>query len=74
MNIEEIEREIFNYNGTEFHLKFEKKISVPNGCKYMFVPTIKISKNKLEEAINNSSFKDYLRKTYLTGVSFIDTN
>ena len=74
MNIEEIEREIFNYNGTEFHLKFEKKTSVPNGCKYMFTPTIKIPKSKLEEAISDSSLKDYLRETCLTGVSFIDTN
>lgn len=74
MNIEEIEKEVFKHNGIEFHLKFEKKTTIPNGCKYMFVPTIKISKSKLEEAINNSSFKDYLRETYLTGVSFVDTN
>ena len=74
MNIEEIERETFKYNGNEFHLKFEKETSVPNGCKYMFVPTIKIPKSKLKETINNSSFKDYLREVQLKGVSFVDTN
>lgn len=74
MNIEDIEKETFKYNGVEFHLKFEKKTGVPNGCKYMFVPTIRISKSNLEEAINNSSFRNCLREVYLTGVSFVDTN
>ena len=38
------------------------------------MPTIKIAKNKLEEVINNSLLKKYLREVYLIGVSFIETN
>ena len=60
------------YEDKKFNLKFEKKIPVLNGCKYKFVPTIKITKNKLEKAINNSLLKKYLREVYLIGVSFIE--
>ena len=35
----------------KFNLKFEKKIPVLNGCKYKFVPSIKIAKNKLEKLL-----------------------
>ena len=65
MNIEEIEN-------TE--LFYENKIPILNGCKYNFIPTIKISKNNLEKSINNSLLKKYLREVYLIGVSFIETN
>ena len=74
MNIEEIENTDLFYEDKKFNLKFEKKISVLNGCKYKFMPTIKIAKNKLEEVINNSLLKKYLREVYLIGVSFIETN
>ena len=74
MNIEEIENIDLFYEDKKFNLKFEKKISVLNGCKYKFVPTIKIAKNKLEKAINNSLLKKYIREVYLIGVSFIETN
>ena len=74
MNIEEIENIDLFYEDKKFNLKFEKKIPVSNGCKYKFVPTIKIAKNKLEKAINNSLLKKYLREVYLIGVSFIETN
>ena len=74
MNIEEIENTDLFYEDKKFNLKFEKKTSVLNGCKYKFVPTIKITKNKLEKAINNSLLKKYLREVYLIGVSFIETN
>ena len=74
MNIEEIENIDLFYKDKKFNLKFEKKISVLNGCKYKFVPTIKIAKNKLEKAINNSLLKKYIREVYLIGVSFIETN
>ena len=68
MNIKEIENIDLFYEDK----KFEKKIPVLNGCKYKFVPTIKITKNKLEKAINNSLLKKYLREVYLIGVSFIE--
>ena len=58
----------------KFNFKFEKKIPVLNGCKYKFIPTIKISKNNLEKAINNSLLREKLREIYLIGVSFIETN
>ena len=74
MNIEEIENIDLFYEDKKFNLKFEKKIPVLNGCKYKFVPTIKIAKNNLEKAINNSLLKKYLREAYLIGVSFIETN
>lgn len=74
MNIEEIENTEFFYEGKKFNLKFEKKIPVLNGCKYKFIPTIKISKNNLEKAINNSLLRENLREIYLIGVSFIETN
>ena len=72
MNIEEIENTDLFYEDKKFNLKFEKKIPVLNGCKYKFVPTIKIAKNKLEKAIDNSLLKKYLREVYLIGVSFIE--
>ena len=74
MNVEEIENTDLFYEDKKFNLKFEKKIPVLNGCKYKVMPTIKIAKNKLEEAINNSLLKKYLREVYLIGVSFIETN
>lgn len=74
MNIEEIENTELFYEGKKFNLKFEKKISVLNGCKYKFTPTIKISKNNLEKAINNSLLRKNLKEIYLIGVSFIETN
>jgi hypothetical protein len=74
MNIEEIENTELFYEGKKFNLKFEKKIPVLNGCKYKFIPTIKISKNNLEKAINNSLLREKLREIYLIGVSFIETN
>ncbi len=74
MNIEEIENTELFYEGKKFNLKFEKKIPVLNGCKYKFIPTIKISKNNLEKAINNSLLRENLREVYLIGVSFIETN
>ncbi len=74
MNIEEIENTELFYEGKKFNLKFEKKIPVLNGCKYKFIPTIKISKNNLEKAINSSLLKENLREIYLIGVSFIETN
>lgn len=74
MNIEEIENTELFYEGKKFNLKFEKKIPVLNGCKYKFIPSIKISKNNLEKAINNSLLKECLREVYLIGVSFIETN
>jgi hypothetical protein len=74
MNIEEIENTELFYEGKKFNLKFEKKIPVLNGCKYKFIPTIKISKNNLEKAINNSLLKENLRGIYLIGVSFIEMN
>lgn len=74
MNIEEIENTELFYEGKKFNLKFEKKIPVLNGCKYKFIPTIKISKNNLEKAINNSLLRENLREIYLIGVSFIETN
>ena len=72
MNIKEIENIDLFYEDKKFNLKFEKKIPVLNRCKYKFVPTIKITKNKLEKAINNSLLKKYLREVYLIGVSFIE--
>ena len=72
MNIEEIENTELFYEGKKFNLKFEKKIPVLNGCKYKFIPTIKISKNNLEKAINNSLLRENLREIYLIGVSFIE--
>ena len=72
MNIKEIENIDLFYEDKKFNLKFEKKIPVLNGCKYKFVPTIKIAKNKLEKVINNSLLKKYLREVYLIGVSFIE--
>lgn len=72
MNIEEIENTEFFHEGKKFNLKFEKKIPVLNGCKYKFIPTIKISKNNLEKAINNSLLRENLREIYLIGVSFIE--
>jgi hypothetical protein len=74
MNIEETENTELFYEGKKFNLKFEKKLPVLNGCKYKFIPTIKISKNNLEKAINNSLLKENLREIYLIGVSFIETN
>lgn len=74
MNIEEIENTELFYEGKKFNLKFEKKMPVLNGCKYKFIPTIKISKNNLEKAINNSLLRENLREIYLIGVSFIETN
>jgi len=74
MNIEEIENTELFYEGKKFNLKFEKKIPVLNGCKYKFIPTIKISKNNLEKAINNSLLRKNLKEIYLIGVSFIETN
>ena len=74
MNIEEIENTELFYEGKKFNLKFEKKIPVLNGCKYKFIPTIKISKNNFEKAINSSLLKENLREIYLIGVSFIETN
>ena len=74
MNVEEIENTELFYENKKFNLKFENKISVLNGCKYKFIPTIKISKNNLEQAINNSLLKKYLREVYLIGVSFIEMN
>lgn len=74
MNIEEIENIDLFYEDKKFNLKFEKKTPVLNGCKYKFVPTIKIAKNKLEKAINNSLLKKHLREVYLIGVSFIETS
>ena len=74
MNIEEIENTELFYEGKKFNLKFEKKIPILNGCKYKFIPTIKISKNNLEKAINNSLLRENLREIYLIGVSFIETN
>ena len=65
---------IFNKGNKKFNLKFENKIPVLNGYKYNFIPTIKISKNNLEKAINNSLLKKYLREVYLIGVSFVDVN
>ena len=65
MNIEEIENTELFYEGKKFNLKFEKKIPVLNGCKYKFIPTIKISKNNLEKAINNSLLREKLREIYL---------
>lgn len=72
MNIEEIENTELFCEGKKFNLKFEKKIPVLNGCKYKFIPTIKISKNNLEKAINNSLLRENLREIYLIGVSFIE--
>lgn len=74
MNVEEIEDTELFYEGKKFNLKFEKKMPVLNGCKYKFIPTIKISKNNLEKAINNSLLRKKLREIYLIGVSFIETN
>lgn len=74
MNIEEIENTELFYENKKFNLKFENKISVLNGCKYKFIPTIKISKNNLEKSINNSLLKKYLREVYLVGVLFVETN
>jgi len=74
MNVEEIENTELFYEGKKFNLKFEKKIPALNGCKYKFIPTIKISKNNLEKAINNSLLRKKLREIYLIGVSFIETN
>lgn len=74
MNIEEVENIELFYENKKFNLKFENKIPVLNGCKYNFIPTIKISKNNLEKAINNSLLKKYLREVYLIGVSFVDVN
>lgn len=74
MNVEEIENTELFHEGKKFNLKFEKKIPVLNGCKYKFIPTIKISKNNLEKAINNSLLRKNLREIYLIGVSFIETN
>lgn len=74
MNIEEIENTELFHEGKKFNLKFEKKIPVLNGCKYKFIPTIKISKNNLEKSINNSLLRENLREIYLIGVSFIETN
>lgn len=72
LTIEEIENTDLFYEDKKFNLKFEKNIPVLNGCKYKFVSTIKIAKNKLEKAINNSLLKKYLREVYLIGVSFIE--
>ena len=33
---------------------------------------LRLQKNKLEKAINNSLLKKYLREIYLIGVSFIE--
>lgn len=74
MNIEEIENTELFHEGEKFNLKFEKKIPVLNGCKYKFIPSIKISKNNLEKVLNNSLLKECLREVYLIGVSFIETN
>ena len=74
MNVKEIENTELFYEGKKFNLKFEKKIPALNGCKYKFIPTIKISKNNLEKAINNSLLRKNLREIYLIGVSFIETN
>lgn len=74
MDIEEIESVELFCECEKFNLKFEKKIPVLNGCKYKFIPTIKISKNNLEKAINNSLLKKYLKEIYLIGVSFIEAN
>ena len=74
MNVEEIENTELFYEDKKFNLKFEKKMPVLNGCKYKFIPTIKISKNNLEKAINNSLLRKKLREIYLIGVSFIETN
>lgn len=74
MNIEEIENTELFYENKKFNLKFENKKPVSNGCKYKFIPTIKISKNNLEKAINNSLLKKYLIEVYLIGVSFVETN
>lgn len=74
MNIEDIEKTELFYENKKFNLKFENKIPILNGCKYNFIPTIKISKNNLEKSINNSLLKKYLREVYLIGVSFIETN
>ena len=51
MNIKEIENIDLFYEDKKFNLKFEKKIPVLNGCKYKFVPSIKIAKNKLEKLL-----------------------